>query len=171
GLNMGETAEVLAREFGIGREEQDAFALESHRRATAANARLAEEICPIYVNGHKPAAAILQDNGPRPNQSPEALAKLKPVFDRRTGTVTAGNASQITDGAVALLVMSEEKASLLGLRPLGALAAYTYAGCDPARMGLGPVFAMAKLEEESGLDPTRPTSSKSTKLLPRNFWL
>ncbi|HXS68627.1 MAG TPA: thiolase family protein [Candidatus Polarisedimenticolia bacterium] len=155
GLNMGETAEVLAREFGISREEQDAFALESHRRATAANARLAEEICPIYVNGHKPAAAILQDNGPRPNQSPEALAKLKPVFDRRTGTVTAGNASQITDGAVALLVMSEEKASLLGLRPLGALAAYTYAGCDPARMGLGPVFAMAKLEEESGLDPTK----------------
>jgi acetyl-CoA acetyltransferase family protein len=153
GLNMGETAEVLAREFGISREQQDAFALESHRRATAAGPRLAEEICPVYTNGHKPAAALLQDNGPRPNQSTEALAKLKPVFDRRTGTVTAGNASQITDGAVALLVMSEEKASLLGLRPLGALAAYAYAGCDPMRMGLGPVFAMAKLHDDTGMNP------------------
>lgn len=130
-----------------------AFALESHRRAAAAGAKLAEEICPIYTNGYKPAAAILQDNGPRPNQSLEALAKLKPVFDRRTGTVTAGNASQITDGAVALLVMSEDKASMLGLRPLGALAGYTYAGCDPMRMGLGPVFAMAKLQEQTGINP------------------
>ncbi|HWD92456.1 MAG TPA: thiolase family protein [Verrucomicrobiae bacterium] len=153
GLNMGETAEVLAREFNISREQQDAFALESHRRAAAATVRLAEEICPIYVNGHQPAAALLHDNGPRPNQSLEALAKLKPVFDRRTGTVTAGNASQITDGAVALLVMSEEKASLLGLRPLGALDAFAYAGCDPMRMGLGPLYAIAKLEEESGVNP------------------
>src|SRR5207344_281083 len=146
-------AEVLAREFGISREEQDAFALESHRRATAARAKLDEEICPVYVNGRKPPAAILQDNGPRANQSQEALAKLRPVFDRRAGTVTAGNASQITDGAVALLVMSEEKASLLGLRPLGALAGYAYAGCDPMRMGLGPVFAMAKLQDETNFSP------------------
>ncbi len=153
GLNMGETAEVLARECRISREMQDAFSLESHRRAAAAAVRLAEEICPIYVNGYRPAAAILQDNGPRLNQSMEALAKLKPVFDRRTGTVTAGNASQITDGAVALLVMSEEKASMLGLQPLGALAAWAYAGCDPMRMGLGPVFAMAKLEDETGVAP------------------
>ena len=151
GLNMGETAEVLAREFGISREDQDAFALESHRRAAAAEARLAEEICPVYTNGHRPAAALVKDNGPRPNQSTEALKKLKPVFDRRTGTVTAGNASQITDGAVALLVMSEEKASRLGLTPLGALAGYVYAGCDPVRMGLGPVFAIAKAEEKTGL--------------------
>jgi acetyl-CoA C-acetyltransferase/acetyl-CoA acyltransferase len=153
GLNMGETAEVLARELKISREQQDAFALESHRRAITANGKLAEEICPIYVNGHRPAAAILQDNGPRLNQSLEALAKLKPVFDRRTGTVTAGNASQITDGAVALLVMSEEKAAMLGLKPLGALAGWAYAGCDPMRMGLGPVFAMARLQDESGVDP------------------
>src|SRR3954470_9556282 len=75
GLNMGETAEVLAREFGISREMQDAFALESHQRATAAREKLAEEICPCYVNGHRPAAAILQDNGPRSNQSTAALAK------------------------------------------------------------------------------------------------
>lgn len=152
GLNMGETAEVLARECKISREEQDAFALESHRRAITANGKLTEEICPIYTNGHKPAAAILQDNGPRLNQSLEALAKLKPVFDRRTGTVTAGNASQITDGAVALLVMSEERAAMLGLQPLGTLAAWAYAGCDPMRMGLGPVFAMAKLQDEAGVD-------------------
>jgi acetyl-CoA C-acetyltransferase/acetyl-CoA acyltransferase len=153
GLNMGETAEVLARELKISREQQDAFALESHRRAITANGKLTEEICPIYVNGHRPASAILQDNGPRLNQSLEALAKLKPVFDRRTGTVTAGNASQITDGAVALLVMSEEKAAILGLKPLGALTGWAYAGCDPMRMGLGPVFAMAKLQDEAGVDP------------------
>jgi len=151
GLNMGETAEILAREFGVSRDAQDAFALESHRRSSAANLKLAEEICPVYTNGHRPAAALVQDNGPRPNQSMEALAKLRPVFDRRTGTVTAGNASQITDGAVALLVMSEEKAAKLGLSPLGAVVGYAYAGCDPMRMGLGPVFAMAELQAQTGL--------------------
>ena len=151
GLNMGETAEILAREFGLSRDTQDAFALESHRRAVAAQSRLAEEICPVYVNGHQPAAAIVQDNGPRPGQSPEALAKLKPVFDRRNGTVTAGNASQLTDGAVALLVMSEAKAAELGLKPLGALIGYATAGCDPSRMGLGPLFAIAKAQEKTGL--------------------
>lgn len=151
GLNMGETAEILAREFGLSRDVQDAFALESHRRAISAQGKLSEEICPVFVNGHRPAAAILQDNGPRANQSPEAFAKLKPVFDRRTGTVTAGNASQLTDGAVAMLVMSEEKALQLGLQPLGALSGYAYAGCDPSRMGLGPVFAISKAESQTGL--------------------
>src|SRR6266700_3512597 len=98
-----------------------------------------------------PAAAVVQDNGPRPNQTLEALAKLKPVFERRTGTVTAGNASQVTDGAVALLVMSEKRAAELGFTPLGALTGYAYAGCDPSRMGLGPVFAIARAEKEAGL--------------------
>lgn len=149
GLNMGETAELLAREFGIGRDEQDAFALESHKRALAAREKLSEEICPAFLPARGTAAA--KDNGPRENQSSEALAKLKPVFDRRTGTVTAGNASQVTDGAVALLVMSEERAERLGFKPLGTLAGYAYAGCDPSRMGLGPVFAMAKAEAETGL--------------------
>ncbi len=151
GLNMGETAEILAREYGLSRDVQDAFALESHQRAVAAQGRLAEEICPVYVNGSRPAAAIMQDNGPRASQSPEALAKLKPVFDRRTGTVTAGNASQLTDGAVALLVMSEAKASALNLQPLGALTGYATAGCDPVHMGLGPIFAIAKAEAQTGL--------------------
>src|SRR5439155_18513106 len=95
------------------------------------------------------------DNGPRKDQTPEVLATLRPVFDRRTGTVTAGNASQITDGAVALLVMTEEKAAELGYKPLGALTGYAYAGCDPARMGLGPVYAIAKAEEKLGLSVDR----------------
>jgi acetyl-CoA acetyltransferase family protein len=147
---MGQTAEVLAREFGISRELQDAFALESHTRAVAAREKLADEICPVYPDP-KSGKAITADNGPRKEQSMEALAKLRPVFDRHTGTVTAGNASQITDGAVALLVMTEEKAAQLGYHPIGALTGYAYAGCDPKRMGLGPVFAVARAEESTGL--------------------
>jgi acetyl-CoA acetyltransferase family protein len=150
-MNMGETAEVLAREFGISRDEQDAFALESHKRAVAAQERLNEEICPAFLPAK--AKAAIKDNGPRENQSTQALAKLKPVFDRRTGTVTAGNASQVTDGAVALLVMSEEKAERLGYHPLGVLTGYAYAGCDPSRMGLGPVYAMSEAGAKTGLSP------------------
>ncbi|MGB8355803.1 MAG: thiolase family protein [Chthoniobacteraceae bacterium] len=146
GLNMGETAEVLAREFAITREAQDAFALRSNERAIAAREKLAQEITPVYVRGK----AITQDNGPRENQSEKALAALRPVFDRKFGTVTAGNSSQITDGAVALLVMTEKRASELGYTPLGRLAAYAYSGCDPARMGLGPAFAVAKTQRLPG---------------------
>ncbi|MEA3212968.1 MAG: acetyl-CoA C-acetyltransferase [Chthoniobacter sp.] len=148
GLNMGETAELLAREGGITRAAQDAFALRSHERALAAEARLAEEICPVHRGG-KP---IARDNGPRTDQTPEVLAGLRPVFEKY-GTVTAGNSSQITDGAVALLVTTEERAAVLGFRPLGALTAYAYAGCDPARMGLGPVFAIDRVAKRCGLLP------------------
>ena len=140
GLNMGETAELLARENEISREEQDAFAVESHQHALAAREKQAEEICPVYVNGQ----AITEDNGPRSDSSMAALKKLKPVFDRRYGTVTAANSSQITDGAVALLVMTESKARELGYEPLAKLSTYAYTGCDPARMGLGPVSAIRK---------------------------
>jgi len=141
GLNMGETAEILARESGISREMQDEFAVQSNQRAVAAREKLSEEICPVYVNGK----AITEDNGPRADTSLAALGKLKPAFDRRYGTVTPGNSSQITDGAVALLVMTEEKAKELGFKePLGRLAEYAYTGCDPARMGLGPVSAIRK---------------------------
>jgi len=150
GLNMGETAEVLAREFRISRARQDEFALLSHQRAAAAEARLAEEICPVYLPGGKAAHPVVRDHGPRPNQSMEALAKLKPVFDRRHGSVTAGNSSQITDGAVALLVMAESQAAALGLKPIGRLAGWAYTGCDPARMGLGPVSAIRKLQDATG---------------------
>src|SRR5438309_5280206 len=149
GLNMGETAEILAREHSITREEQDAFALQSHQRAIASRDKLAEEISPAFLSAK--ASAIITDNGPRENQSLAALAKLKPVFDRRTGSVTAGNASQVTDGAVALLVMSEQRAEQLGFTPLGTLTGFAYAGCDPSRMGLGPAFAIARAAAETGL--------------------
>ena len=149
GMNMGETAELLAREYELSREKQDAFAVESHARAIAAREKLAEEICPVYPPATK--QVINADNGPRKDTSLEALAKLRPVFDKKNGTVTAANSSQITDGAVALLVMTEEKAKQLGLTPIGALTGYAYAGCDPQRMGLGPVFAIAKAEEKLGL--------------------
>jgi acetyl-CoA acetyltransferase family protein len=106
----------------------------------AAREKQAAEICPVYLNGH----AITEDNGPRSDSSPDALKKLKPVFDRKYGTVTAANSSQITDGAVALLVMTEAKARELGYEPLAKLSTYAYTGCDPARMGLGPVSAIRK---------------------------
>jgi acetyl-CoA C-acetyltransferase/acetyl-CoA acyltransferase len=146
GLNMGQTAEVLAREFDIDREEQDRFALRSHERAAAAHERLAEEITPAYDTLRGKAAT--HDNGIRPHQTMEMLAKLAPVFEPETGTVTAGNSSQITDGAVALLVGSERAASKLGLEPLGAVRGFAYTGCDPVRMGLGPAFAIERLLEK-----------------------
>ncbi len=148
GLNMGETAEILAREHGISREAQDDFAIRSHERAIAARERLAEEITPVYLFKGT-GKAVVQDGGPRTDQSREVLAKLKPVFDKY-GSVTAGNSSQISDGAVALLVGSEASARELGIEPLGYLSSYAYAGCDPARMGLGPVYAMEKLAKLSG---------------------
>jgi acetyl-CoA acetyltransferase family protein len=151
GLNMGQTAELLAREWNISREEEDSFALESHRRATAAAARLAEEISPVYLNRGSKSKPVAADNGPRRGQTMEALAKLRPVFEPETGVVTAGNSSQISDGAAALLVMSEERASQLGFQPLGAVTGYAYAGCDPERMGLGPAYAIAKAEADLGL--------------------
>jgi len=150
GLNMGETAELIGREAGITREMMDLFSVDSHKRAAAAVEKLAEEICPAYV-GPKFKAAVTADNGIRKDQSMEALAKLSPVFERKTGMVTAGNSSQITDGAVALLVMSESRAQKEGLAPLGILTGYAYAACDPARMGLGPVYAMARAEAITGL--------------------
>jgi acetyl-CoA acetyltransferase family protein len=152
GLIMGLTAERLAREFQITREQQDQFALESHRRATAAMEAgfLDEELVPIPV---PPRYTEIQqsDEGPRPNQSIDDLQKLRPYFDRKTGTVTVGNASQVTDGAVAALVMSEEKARAEGLEPLGYLQNYAYAALGGDRMGLGPVYATAKLLDQTGL--------------------
>jgi acetyl-CoA acetyltransferase family protein len=141
GLNMGQTAEVLYRDYGISREDQDRFALESHQKVTAARAKLREEITTVYLPKGK---FVQDDNGVREGQTMEALGKLRPVFAKHNGTVTAGNASQITDGAVALLVMSEEKARELKLEPLGYLRSYAYAGCDPQRMGLGPAYAIPK---------------------------
>ncbi len=141
GLNMGETAELLAREFGISREAQDDFALQSHRRAAAAqeSGRFAEEIAPVFPAPYREVVA--NDVGPRKTQSLEALAKLRPYFDPRTGTVTPGNACPITDGAAAILVASAEKAKALGLAPVGRIRGYAFVGLDPAHMGLGPTHA------------------------------
>jgi len=141
-LNMGETAEVLAREFGISRDEQDAFALRSHRLAAAAwsEGRMEQEVVPVPIPPRYTEAAE-HDNGIRENQSMEALTRLRPVFDRRYGSVTAGNSSQITDGAAALVLASAEAAHHRGLPVLGRIRSWGFAGCDPARMGLGPVLA------------------------------
>ena len=142
GLNMGQTAEVLSREFRITRERQDEFALRSHQRALAARERLREEMVPVFP---PPACDPVRDDvGPREGQTYEALAKLKPYFDRRNGTVTVGNSCQITDGAAALLVGDEETARGWPTPPLGRIRAFAFAGLAPGRMGLGPVFAMAK---------------------------
>ena len=140
GLNMGETAEVLAKEWKISREAQDQFALMSHERAVAARPLLAEEIVPVYV---PPAfkTVVSEDVGPRPEQSIAALGKLRPYFDRRFGTVTAGNSCGITDGAAACLVTTSMRAAELGLPVLGRLRAYAAVGLDPRRMGLGPAYA------------------------------
>jgi acetyl-CoA acetyltransferase family protein len=150
GLNMGETAEVLAEEFGVSRAEQDALALESHRRTIAAQERciLSEEMVP--VSGETLAQPVKQDFGPRADQSLEALARLKPVF-KGGGTVTAGNSCSITDGAAAVVLTSGAAARAAGRQPLGYLRAFQYVGCDPRRMGLGPVFATSKLLERTGL--------------------
>ncbi|MCW1883426.1 thiolase family protein [Luteolibacter flavescens] len=138
---MGDTAETLAREFHLTRDLQDAFAASSHRKALGASDHLLDEIAPV----HLPGKAVTRDNGVRTDSTPEKLAKLRPIFDRQSGSVTAGNSSQVTDGAVALLVGSEQAAKKLGIEPLGRLTSYAYTGCDPRRMGLGPVHAIAKL--------------------------
>lgn len=150
GLNMGQTAEVLAKEFGITRKEQDEFALMSHKRAISSRLKLREEIAPFYIPP-KFDVATENDNGPREDQTMEALAKLKPYFDRYTGTVTVGNSCQVTDGASALLVMEEGKAKSMGYKPLGYIRAYTYVGVDPSRMGLGPAYAIPVILKDARL--------------------
>ncbi len=151
GMIMGMTAEILAREFHIRREEQDAFALLSHRRAVAGqrDGTLRDEIVPVPTYPRFDAIAT-EDNGPRQNQTPEALARLKPYFDRRNGTVTVGNSSQITDGAAAVLLMSESDARARGIQPLGYLREFAYASLEPRRMGLGPVYSTSLLLDRTG---------------------
>ncbi|MCB0309386.1 MAG: thiolase family protein [Bdellovibrionales bacterium] len=151
GLSMGDTAEILAKEFHISREDQDAFALKSHQRAFAAteSGRMKEEISPVYLT--EKGKVVADDIGPRKNQTLEALSKLKPYFDRRHGTVTVGNSCPITDGACAVLLMSEDKVKSLSLSPLAWIRHYAFAGVDPRRMGLGPVASSTKALRESQL--------------------
>ncbi len=149
---MGLTAEKLSREFHITREEQDAFALTSHHKGAAAhNDNLfKDEMIPVFT---PPSYKIVQekDDGIRSDQTRETLAKLKPYFNKYTGSVTIGNSCQVTDGAAAVIIMKESTAKERGLKPLGYLRSYAYAALDGSRMGLGPVYSTAKLLDKTGL--------------------
>ena len=160
-LSMGLTAERLARHYGISREEADQFALASHQKALAAQAagRFQDEIVPVKVAIMQPNGCVTPqkteiefqaDEGPRADTSLDALAKLRPAFHVK-GTTTAGNSSQTSDGAAAAVVMSEERARALGLRPLARFVSYSYSGCLPEEMGIGPVYAVPKALKLAGL--------------------
>ena len=152
GLIMGLTAENLARRFGIGRAEQDRFALRSHERAERAqkDGRFAREIAPLAAPPRY-RSLLAADNGIRYGQSLDALARLRPVFDRREGDVTVGNACQVSDGATGLLVMSLARAQALGMTPLATVRGQARAGLAPEVMGLGPVHATPKALAAAGL--------------------
>lgn len=152
GLLMGETAELLAERFGIGRQEQDAYAVQSHRRALAAlsSGELGDEIVAVTVSRHGSAVQVTVDEGPLPSVSPQRLAALPPAF-RPGGTVTAGNACPMNDAAAGCLVLSEAEARRRAIRPDVRLVSYAYAGVDPREMGLGPVEAVPRALEPAGL--------------------
>jgi acetyl-CoA acyltransferase len=160
-LNMGLATENVARKYEVTREEQDAFALESHRRAAAAQdaGKFEDEIVPLKVTfeelnekGKKTSREVTfaKDEGVRRDTSEEGLAKLRPAFHAK-GTITAGNASQMSDGAAAAVVMSDERARQLNLKPLARFVAYATAGCPPEEMGIGPVHAIPKVLKVAGL--------------------
>jgi acetyl-CoA C-acetyltransferase len=150
GLMMGQTAENLAFRFGITRAEMDAFAARSHARTLAAQAegRFAGEIVPLYDTKGRVYAA---DDGVREDSTPENLAKLRPFFDRKYGNVTAGNSSQVTDGAAWLVLASEEAVAKWNLEPRGVIRDSEWAGLDPAQMGLGPVQAATPMLVRNGM--------------------
>ena len=160
-LSMGLTAENVATRFGVSRDDQDAFSVESHRRALAAQAegRFDQEIVPVEVTHRLPGpdGKVIEktflhavDEGPRAGTTMEVLAGLKPVF-RKDGSVTAGNSSQTSDGAGAVVVMSGEKAASLGLQPMGRFVSFAAAGVDPSVMGIGPAVAIPKALRIAGL--------------------
>lgn len=149
---MGETAELLAGQYKISRDEQDEFALMSQTRAARAMAsgRFDAEITPVTIEGKKGTVTFARDEHPFPDASMEKLAKLSPVFSK-SGTITAGNSSGITDGAAAMVVASEHFVTQNNLKPLARIAAVTSAGVDPRTMGIGPVPALQKLEDKHNL--------------------
>jgi acetyl-CoA acetyltransferase family protein len=160
-MSMLETAEVVAERYGIGRERQDDYALESQRRTAAAQGagRFDAEIVPLDTvklvadketgATHEERVRLARDEGNRPDTTAEGLAKLKPVFEGRT--VTAGNASQLSDGAAAVVVMDADLASRRGLQPLGLFRGFAVAGCEPDEMGVGPIYAVPRLLDRAGL--------------------
>src|SRR5215213_5666760 len=160
-LNMGLATENVARRYEVSREEQDAFALLSHRRAAEAQdaGKFDDEIVPLKVafeelneKGKKTTREVIftKDEGVRRDTSEEGLAKLRPAFHAK-GTITAGNSSQMSDGAAACVVMSDERARQLNLKPLARFVAYATAGCPPEEMGIGPVHAIPKVLKVAGL--------------------
>ncbi|HEX6189637.1 MAG TPA: acetyl-CoA C-acyltransferase, partial [Pyrinomonadaceae bacterium] len=160
-LSMGLATENVARKYEVSREEQDAFALQSHQRAVAAldADKFKDETVPLTVSveeldakGKKQRREVTfdKDEGPRRDSTAEALANLKPAFQMK-GTITAGNSSQMSDGAAAVIVMSEDRAKELGVKPLARLVAYATAGCPPEEMGIGPVYAIPKALKMAGL--------------------
>ena len=154
-IGLGQTAELVATEFGVTREEQDAFAAESQARAQRAIAggRFRDELVPVEVPRRKGGPVVVDtDEHPRAGVTPESLARLGPVF-AEDGTVTAGNSSGINDGAAALLVMEEERARSLGLAPMVRIRASAVAGVEPQRMGIGPVPATQRAFRRAGIGP------------------
>jgi len=149
GMNMGETAELIAREWAVTREEQDVFAAASHLKASETQQRcfFSGEIAPVLLPDGE---SFDKDDGIRHGQSPEQLARLRPIF-AKDGTVTAGNSCQLTDGAAAMVLSSTQGLERFPREAIGYLTAASVAGCDPRRMGLGPVYAVAKLLNETGL--------------------
>ena len=152
-VHMGVTAENVAGKWGITREQQDQLAVESHRRAAAATkqGRFKSQIVPVEVKGKKGPAMFDTDEHFRENATVEDMAKLKPVFAKENGTVTAGNASGINDGAAAVVLMERGVADKRGLKPMARLVSYGHAGVDPKYMGIGPVPATRKALERAGL--------------------
>lgn len=150
--HMGITAENVAKRWEISREDQDALAVESHQRATAATdaGRFKDQIMPVEVKVKGGTAMFETDENVRRDASVDKMAKLRPVFDK-SGTVTAGNASSINDAAAAVVLMERKAAEARGYKPLGRLVAYTHAGVEPKYMGIGPVPAVRKLFERTGL--------------------
>ncbi|MFP4906103.1 acetyl-CoA C-acyltransferase, partial [Paraburkholderia sp. BR14261] len=153
-IHMGVTAENVAKKFGITREAQDALALESHRRAERAvvEGRFKDQILPISIKSKKGEVLFDADEHVRHGATLEDFSKLKPVFAKESGTVTAGNASGINDAAAAVLLMSADAARARGVKPLARLVSYAHAGVDPAYMGIGPVPATQKALERAGLE-------------------
>lgn len=152
GKSMGWHAEMMAKKNGISRRAQDEFALRSHHKAAAAIAdgRIPQEVAPVHL--YKQNRAVSEDNHVRPDTTLEALNRLRPVFDKKYGSVTAGNACPVTDGASALLLMAEDKAKALGYQPLGYIRGYANAAVDPHwQLLIGPTFAMAKALDNTGL--------------------
>ena len=150
---MGQTAELIARDFGITREECDQYAAQSHQRAEKARnaGRFEREILPMLPLGARDGQlALIHDDSIRDGQTTQKLAKLRPYFEKPDGVVTVGNACGITDGAGALVVTTEERARAMDLQPLARIKSWAWAGCDPSRMGLGPVHATAKALDAAG---------------------